>query len=131
MHHFRGMTAPATTPKTIHLRDALRMMGQKTPDGTPVPFSYVGYTFNRKTLRGGERVEIPEAVLLTEEALPNPRSMRRRESDRAAKATDPTARHRPGAHFRNATRNLLLPTGDKHKVIVWLMTEFNGARVIL
>jgi hypothetical protein len=117
--------------KTIHLRDALRMMGDKTPDGQPIPFRYKGFSFNRKTLRGGDEVNIPECVLLTEAALANPRSMRRRASDRAAKATSTSAKHRPGAHFRNATRDLLLPTGDKHRVIVWLMTEFNGQRVVL
>lgn len=99
--------------------------------GEPRPFRYAGYTYNRKTSAGGERIEIPEAVLLTEAALANPRSMRSREQDRNAKAVNPSAKHRPGAHFRSATRDLLLPTGDKHRVIVWLMTEFNGMRVIL
>lgn len=107
------------------------MMGDKTPEGQPIPFRYAGYTFNRKTGQGGERVEIPECVLLTEAALPNPRTMRRRASEREAKATAATAKHRPGAHFRHATRDLLLPTGDKHRAIMWLMTEFNDMRVIL
>lgn len=116
--------------KTIHLRDALRLMGEIGPNEQPAPFRYAGFTHNRKTGNGGERIEIPEAVLLTEAALANPRSMRVREQSRAAKATNPSAKHRPGAHFRSATRDLLLPTGEKHRVIVWLMTEFNGMRVI-
>lgn len=116
--------------KTIHLRDALRLMSEIGPNDQPVPFRYAGYTYNRKTGNGGERIEIPEAVHLTEAARANPRTMRRRQEDRAAKAKDPGAKHRPGAHFRSATRDLLLPTGEKHRVIVWLMTEFNGMRVI-
>lgn len=107
-------------------------MGEKSPhDGQPVPFSYAGYTWNRKTQRGGERVEIPEAVLLTEAALANPRSMRSRAEAKAVKATALGVRHRPGAHYRNSTRDLLLPTGDKHRIIIWTMVEFNGMRVIL
>lgn len=122
----------ASTDQCIHLRDALRLMGEKHPaTGEPVPFRYRGFTYNRKSKAGGEVVELPEAVLLTEEARPNPRGMRVRQEARLAKAASSTARHRPGSHFRNATRDLLLPTGDKHRIIVYLMTHFNGMRVIL
>ena len=123
---------PGQPARTIHLRDALTLMGEKNPStGQPLPFRYVGYTHNRKTGAGGERVEIPEAVLLTEAARANPRSIRRRQEARDAKAVNPSSKHRPGAHFRSATRDLLLPNGDKHRVIIWLMTEFNGMRVVL
>lgn len=125
-------TAAAPPVRTIHLRDALRIMDVKDPStGQPVPFRYVGYTHNRKTGKGGERVEIPEAVLLTEAARANPRSMRRRAEEKEQRANALGVKHRPGAHFRNSTRDLLLPTGDKHRIIIWLMTEINGMRVIL
>lgn len=117
--------------RTIHLRDALRLMGEKDPEGQPVPFRYAGYTHTRKTGRGGELVEIPECVLLTEAAQANPRSMRRRAEAREHRATALGVKHRPGAHFRNSTRDLLLPTGDKHRIIIWLMTMFNDMRVVL
>lgn len=121
----------SATISTIHLRDALRIMEEKDPEGQPIHFSYKGYTHNRKTSRGGEEVEIPEAVLLTEAALANPRSMRQRIQDKAVRASALGVKHRPGAHYRNSTRDLLLPTGDKHRIIIWLMTEINGMRVVL
>ncbi len=115
---------------TVHLRDMLTLMGQQGPNGEPLPFSLVCYTHNRKTKAGGRRVEIPEARWLTEAALPNPRTYTQRQASKKAKAESPRSRHRPGDHWRNATRNLLLPDGSVHKCIIWLVTEFNGMRVV-
>jgi len=124
-------TAAAVPQRSIRLRDALQAMGTRGPDGQPIPFSYVRYTWNRKTSRGGERITVPHAVLLTEAALPNPRSMRVRRAQQAARAAKPDRRSRVGEHFRKATRDFLLPTGEKDRAIVWLITEFNGMRVLL
>jgi hypothetical protein len=106
-------------------------MGQRMPDGTPVPFDCSCYTFNRKTKRGGQLMHHQQVVLHTEDSQPNPRSIRARQQAREAKAQAPAAKHRPGAHFRLATRNLQTPAGDLHKIIIWLLTEFNGHRVVL
>ncbi len=115
---------------TIHFRDMLTLMDQQDAEGRPVPFSLTHYTHNRKTLEGGRRVELPQALHLTEAALPNPRTYTQRQASKAAQAQNPRSRHRPGDHWRNATRNLLLPDGTIHKCIIWLITEFNGMRVI-
>jgi hypothetical protein len=125
-------TAAAMPQRTIRLRDALQAMGTRGPDGQPIPFSYVRYTWNRKTSRGGERITVPHAVLLTEAALPNPRSMRARQAQHSARGTHkPDKRQRMGENFRKATRDFLLPTGEKDRAIVWLLTEFNGMRILL
>lgn len=116
---------------SIHLRDALRLMHEKTPAGALIPFRYTGYTHNRRTHEGGRLTEYPEALPLVEDALPNPRTLRDRDADKKAKAADLAAKHKPGDHFRNATRDLLLPTGEKVRVIIWTMMRFNGMRVVL
>lgn len=121
------MPSPA---RTIHLHDALRLMHQADPKtGKAVPCSYVRYTHNRKTGEGGRRVEVHDAVPVKEATLANPRSYTQRRASRAAKAVDPHARHRPGDHWKNATRNMMLPNGDIDKMIIWLLVEFNGMKV--
>jgi hypothetical protein len=117
----------------LHLRDALTLMGEKDQTGKPLPFSLVCYTHNRKTKEGGRRVEIPQATWLTEDALANPRTYTQRQESRKARSGGKLpagSKGRPGDHWRNATRNLLLPNGDIHKCIIWLITEFNGQRVV-
>lgn len=117
--------------RTMHLRDALRAMEQLGPTNQPIPARIGHFTHNRKSGRGGDYIEIPEAVLLTEAAQANPRSMRARAADKERKATASGVKHRPGAHFRNSTRDLLLPTGDKHRFIIYTLVMFNGYRVVL
>lgn len=117
---------------TIALLDVLKIIGHVDPmTQAPKPCSYVRYTHNRRTGDGGRRVEVANAVWLTENAQANPREYNERQASRAAKALDPNARHKPGEHWRNATRNFLLPDGSKDKMIIWLLTEFNGMRVVL
>jgi hypothetical protein len=109
----------------IHHRDMLQLLGAKNPDGSPAVIRDLTFrTHNRRTGRGGRLIVIPECVLLTEDALPNPRAIRRR-------STRPKAPHKAGAHFRRATRNFLLPTGEVQKVIIWPIIGINGMEVIL
>lgn len=116
---------------TIHFRDMLRMMGERDPAGTPVRFNLRGFTYNRKTKEGGRTSAYHDATLLVEDALPNPRDIDKRAAERKARAEATTAKHRPGDHFRNATRDLLTPDQEKHRVIIWTITHFNGMRVVL
>lgn len=106
----------------VHLRDALKLMGERLPNGTMRPFSLQAYTYNRKSREGGRKLELTDAVLLTKDALPSPVPFRARKR----KALD---KRRHPDHFATSTRNLRMPAGDVVKVNIWLITHFNGEPV--
>lgn len=121
---------PAPAKPSIHLRDVLALLYEKDPlTGALRPCSFKHYTFNRRSKEGGKLCSVPEAVALTEQAQANPKAYRERRESRRALLVDPHARHRPGDHWRNATRDFKLPTGEVHRVIIWLIVEFNGMTV--
>ena len=128
--HAALLPVPAAA-QCIHFRDAMRIIEQKDASGQPVPFTLKRFTYNRKTRQGGELLTVHQAVLLTEAALPNPRPYVERQASRKATGKDPSARHRPGDHWKNATRNFLLPDGSMDKCIIWLIVEVNGQRVVM
>lgn len=109
----------------VHLRDMLRLMAERLPDGRMRPFNCTAYTYNRGTKEGGQRLEFTDAVLLTKDALPGPPPKTRKGRGRLAA----DGRRRPD-HFGLATRNLLLPDGAVRKVHLYLITEFNGMAVV-
>ncbi len=115
----------------IHFRDMLRLMEEKDPSGKPVPFTLKRFTYNRRTRMGGELITAHQAVLHTEASQANPRSYIERQASRAATGKDPSARHKPGSHWKNATRNLQMPDGSLDKCIIWLIVEINGKRVVM
>jgi hypothetical protein len=113
---------------TIHLRDALRLLGERDPiTGEMKEVSYVRYTHNRRTKRGGKRVRVTRAKLLTEDTRPNPRTMRARAEAKANRDD----RRREVTHFKLGTRDFVLPDGSIDRAIICLITEVNGMRVML
>lgn len=128
--HAALLPVPAAA-QCIHFRDMLRILEQKDATGKPVPFTLKRFTWNRKNRTGGELLTLHQAVHLTEAALPNPRAYVERQASRAATGKDPSARHKPGLHWKNATRNLLMPDGAIDKAIIWLIVEINGQRVVM
>jgi len=126
-----GRGADLDDTPTIAQRDALKLIAMKNPTtGAPMVFSYRRYTHNRKIGVGGTLIEVPQAVLLTEDALPNPDSIERRRARRAKRTSDAAERRKPGNHFKRATRNFLLPDGSIDKCIIWLLTHINGMRIV-
>lgn len=128
--HAALLPVPAAA-QCIHFRDMLRLMEQKDAEGRPVPFNLKRFTFNRKTRMGGELLHVHQAVLHTEASQANPRPYVERQASRAAAAKNPSARHKPGEHWKNATRNLQMPDGSIDKCIIWLIVEINGLRVVM
>jgi hypothetical protein len=97
---------------TIHLRDALRLLGERDPiTGEMKEVSYVRYTHNRRT----------------EDTRPNPRTMRARAEAKANRDD----RRREVTHFKLGTRDFVLPDGSIDRAIICLITEVNGMRVML
>ncbi|QCR23077.1 hypothetical protein [Pontibacter sp. SGAir0037] len=90
---------------------------------TPFDIAYVTLDQRRKT--GGEIKRYTQCLLsgikqkkgkATTGANPKPES--------TSWAKNPN-------HFDNATRNLTLPNGQKRKLHIWLITEFNGMKVLI
>lgn len=99
----------------IELKDALREMDLDKP------FKIQWVTHNRATGLGGEVRELKSAQILRKS--PNPNTSR-------SQAKTPANRKSPN-HFFNGTRNIqCLETGEKKKVSIWLITEFNGRKVV-
>lgn len=98
--------------ETIKLNEALTEM----QSGEPFDLRCVTFDESRKT--GGEFLAIVGGRIFKKETkakkLPTRNSSIKRQN-----------------HYRNATRNVLLETGDFEKIHIWLITNFNGQQVAL
>ncbi len=86
-------------------------------------FSIRFYTANKSTGKGGQRIEVEKAVLHKKKKDTNPND--------AQSVETTTHKRRNPQHYRNATRNIkIVSSGQIRKVHIWLITEFNGKKVI-
>jgi len=107
------------TMQPIPLKRVLSLMEHTDHKGKPVPFDLVTYTADRHRRTGGERLELKGATL-TWHNKKLPRQARE-------------LRKHPGkspSHWKNATRNILLPNGQIRKVHIRLIVRFDGKVVI-
>ncbi len=108
----------------IRLWDVLEIMDSVDAEGRPVRFQVKYITANRTTGEGGDIIELKDASKCSirtkkgEEVFPQRKNFP--VADKLAK--DPR-------HWVNSTRNILLPNGQKRKLHIRLIIEFNHKKV--
>lgn len=100
----------------------------KTPDdnGQAVPFSIKTRTLNRYSKKGGKLNSYPEARLVMsekQERITNVDALRKMKPRVLRERKNPN-------HFNNKTRNIRLPNGDRKKIHIRFIVEFNGQKVM-
>jgi hypothetical protein len=108
----------------IRLWDALEMMDSTDSQGNPARFQLKFVTANRTTKEGGEIIEVTDASKCSirtkkgKEIIPAKKTFKADEK----MPKDPR-------HWVNSTRNILLPNGQKRKLHIRLIIEFNHKKV--
>ena len=108
----------------IRLWDVLEIMDSAEAEGKPVMFQVKYVTANRTTKEGGDIIELKNACKCSirtkkgEEVFPQRKNFP--VTEKAAK--DPR-------HWDHATRNILLPNGQKRKLHIRLIIEFDHKKV--
>jgi hypothetical protein len=108
----------------IRLWDVLEIMDAVDTDGKPIRFQIKFVTADRFKKTGGEIIELKDATKCSirtrkgEEIFPERKNVA--DSDRIAKNPN---------HWINATRNVRLPNGQKRKLHIRLIIEFNHKKV--
>ena len=112
--------------ENIYLKDVLQQMKTPDADGKAIPFSIKVRTLNRYTKKGGKLNTYENAKLVMQE------KQERVTSIIALRTLQPKFlkdRKKPN-HFTNKTRNIRLPNGEKKKIHIRFIIEFNGKKVI-
>ena len=121
--HARHCTLAGMNSKYIQLSKALDLMDQLDDDGKPVKFHVKFVTADRIRRTGGEIIEIPSG----RKCVGN-RNGKTVFDTRQRKDENPSI-SRPPNHWKNSTRNILLPNGGIRKVHIRLMIEFNNQKI--
>jgi len=111
--------------QNIYLKEVLNQMKTLNANGKATPFSIKFRTYNKFSKTGGALKYYPVAKLVMKEENPNINSI----NALRTKPKAPVARKNPN-HFDNKTRNLSLPSGDKRKINIRYIIEFNNQKVI-
>jgi hypothetical protein len=97
-------------------------------DSAADPFSITYVKANRRKKEAGAIAHYPQCL----QTGTRPKGEQQRKSKSAVATPKPVSWARNPNHFANATRNLLvLPSKQLRKVHIWLITEFNGKKVII
>jgi len=111
-------------PNLIRLWDVLEIMDSLDGQGKPVRFQLKFVTANRLTKEGGEIIELKDAQKCSVRTKQGKEIFAERKNfpvnDQASK--DPH-------HWSNSTRNVLLSNGQKRKIHIRLIIEFNNTKV--
>ena len=108
----------------IRLWEALEIMDSLDAHGRPQRFQVKFVTANRTTREGGEIIEVKDASKCPvttrngQEIFPE-----RKTGQMQEKIT------RNPNHWENSTRNIRLPNGQKRKLHIRLIIEFNNKKV--
>lgn len=111
--------------ETIYLKEVLTTIKTLNAKGEATPFSIKVRTFNKFSKTGGKLNYYPEARLVMKEEnqyLNTIESLR-------TKPKAPVAKKNP-KHYENKTRNIRLPSGQKRKINIRFIIEFNNKKVI-
>ena len=109
----------------IRLWEALETMDSLDASGKPVRFQLKFVTANRTTGEGGDIIELKDATKCSVRTRDGREIFPQRSFSSAAE--------RPGKnpnHYANATRNIRLPNGQKRKLHIRLIIEFNHQKVV-
>ena len=108
----------------IRLWDVLEIMDSMDGHGNPVRFQLKYVTANRSTKEGGEIIELKDASKCSVRTNQGKEIFAERKNfpvnDKVSK--DPH-------HWSNSTRNILLSNGQKRKLHIRLIIEFNNKKV--
>lgn len=86
-----------------------------------MPFSMEVIGYNAKTKEAGKVKEYNNAVLCTNKV--------KRISPKTTHKRLNSKKHSQN-HFINSTRNIELPNGDRKRLHIWLIRQFNGEKVV-
>jgi hypothetical protein len=108
----------------IRLWDALEIMDSTDCLGKPARFQIKYVTANRTTKEGGDIIELKDACKCSIRTKKGEEVFTQRKNfpvtDKLAKGP---------RHWVNSTRNILLPNGQKRKLHIRLIIEFNNKKV--
>ena len=108
----------------IRLWDVLEIMDSMDGQGKPVRFQLKFVTANRSEKTGGEIIELKDACKCSV------RTKKGKEIFATKKNLPAVERITKGPnHWVNSTRNILLPNGQKRKLHIRLIIEFNNKKV--
>lgn len=109
----------------IRLWEALETMDTVDAQGRPVRFQLKFVTANRQTGEGGEIIELKDATKCSVRTRDGREIFPQRSFSPAATRTEKNPNH-----WANATRNVRLPNGQKRKLHIRLIIEFNHQKVV-
>jgi hypothetical protein len=108
----------------IRLWDALEIMESMDPHGKPVRFQLKYVTANRTTGEGGDIIELTDACKCSIRTKKGKEVFPFKKNVSACEKLPKDPRH-----WVNSTRNILLPNGQKRKLHIRLIIEFNNQKV--
>ena len=111
--------------QNIYLKDVLKQMKTLNSKGEAPSFSIKVRTFNNFSKTGGKLNHYPKAWLVMKEKNYDPTSIKALRT----LPKKPVDRKNPN-HFENKTRNIRLPNGQKRKIHIRFIIEFNNQKVI-
>lgn len=108
----------------IRLWDVLEIMDSMDGHGKPIRFQVKYVTANRSTKEGGDMIELKDACKCSVRTKQGKEIFAERKNFpvNAMVSKDPR-------HWSNSTRNILLPNGQKRKLHIRLIIEFNNKKV--
>ena len=108
----------------IRLWEALEIMDSIDPHGKPARFQVRFVTANRTSKEGGEIIELKDACKCPVRAKNGQEIYPERKNPQA-----PEKITKNPNHWENSTRNIRLPNGQKRKLHIRLIIEFNHMKV--
>jgi len=108
----------------IRLWDVLEIMDSVDVDGKPVMFQVKYVTANRTTKKGGDIIELKDACKCSIRTKKGEEVFPQRKNFPVTEKTSKDPRH-----WDHATRNILLPNGQKRKLHIRLIIEFDHKKV--
>ena len=108
----------------IRLWDALEIMDSFDGQGKPVRFQLKFVTANRLERTGGEIIELKDAQKCSVRTTKGKEIFAAKKNFPANEQVSKNPRH-----WVNSTRNILLPNGQKRKLHIRLIIEFNNKKV--
>jgi hypothetical protein len=108
----------------IRLWDALEIMDSMDYFGKPARFQLKYVTANRTTKEGGDIIELKDACKCSVRTKKGKEIFPWKKNLQASEKLP-----RDPRHWVNSTRNILLPNGQKRKLHIRLIIEFNNKKV--
>ncbi len=113
----------------ITLKEVLAQMRLLDNGGKPLAFDISVYTLNRNSKTGGRLIHYKNARLLQAEKKEKKTNYMTQENLEHYVQTENKARKNPH-HFKNATRNIELETGEIKKIHIRFIDTFNQKKVV-